>query len=187
VIKRLRDTVGEFNIAVIYIHCDYRDKDNQSAADIIGSFAKQLASQARSIPVAVWEFYEPKAKRQETINLEGAKQIVNLIIPCFDCVYICVDALDECEPTPRGQLLDFLKKLTGTTLRLFLTGRSSVEDELLSGLRGISLSMIPIAANEEDIRIYLSEKFEKDRYPEAMGESLKTEISNKIVNQSNGM
>jgi hypothetical protein len=155
--------------------------------DIIGSFAKQLVSQAHSIPVAVWELYEPKAKRQETINLESAKQIVNVILPCFDCVYICIDALDECEPTPRGQLLDFLKKVTGTTLRIFLTGRPSVEDELVNSLRCIPLSVIPIVANEEDIRIYLSEKFERDRYPEAMGESLKTEISNKIIEQSKGM
>jgi hypothetical protein len=109
----LRDSIGKPNIAVIYIHCDYRDKDNQSAADIIGSFAKQLASQAHSIPVAVWELYEPKAKQQETINLESAQKIVNLILLCFDCVYICVDALDECEPTPRRQLLDFLRTLGG--------------------------------------------------------------------------
>jgi hypothetical protein len=183
----LRDAVGKLNIAVIYIHCDYRDKNNQSAADIIGSFAKQLASQSHSIPVAVWELYEPKAKQQETINLESAKQIFNLILPCFDCVHICIDALDECEPIPRRQLLDFVKNLAGTTLRIFLTGRPSVEDELVSSLKGTSLSTIPIAANEGDIRLYLSEKFEQDRYPEAMGESLKTEIANKIVNQSNGM
>jgi hypothetical protein len=183
----LRDSIGKLKIAVIYTHCDYRDKDNQSAADIIGSFAKQLVSQAHSIPVPVWEFYEPKAKQQETINLESAKEIVNLILPCFDCVYICVDALDECEPTPRRQLLNFLKTLTGTTLRLFLTGRPSVEDELASSLKTTPLSMIPIAASEEDIRLYLSEKFEQDRYPEAMGESLKAEISNKIVSQSKGM
>jgi hypothetical protein len=183
----LRDAVGGLHIAVIYIHCDYRDKDNQSAADIIGSFAKQLVSQAHSIPVAVWKVYEPKAKQQETINLESAKQIVNFILPCFDCVYICIDALDECEPTPRIQLLDFVKKLTGTTLRLFLTGRPNIEDELLSSLRGTPLSTIPIAAKEEDIRLYLSEKFEQDRYPEAMGESLKAEIADKIVSQSKGM
>jgi hypothetical protein len=75
----------------------------------------------------------------------------------------------------------------GTNIRLYLTGRSNVEGELLNAFKGISISTIPIVAKEEDIRLYLSEKFKQDRYPEAMGDSLKAEVANKIVSQSKGM
>jgi hypothetical protein len=187
VIKCLWDAIGKLKIAVIYSYCDYRDKGYQSAADIIGSFAKQLISQSQSIPIAVWKVYRPKAGRLEAINLESAKQIVNVILPCFDSVYICIDALDECQPETRRQLLGFLKTLMGTNIRLYLTGRSNVEGELLNAFKGISISTIPIVANDEDIRLYLAEKFEQDRYPEAMGDSLRAEVTNKIVDQSKGV
>jgi hypothetical protein len=154
---------------------------------MIGSFAKQLILQAGSIPAEIWRIYKQKEKRHEVIDLETAKEIVNLILPYFDCVYICIDALDECQTEPRRQLLGFLKTLTGMNIHLFLTGRSSVESELLNAFRGVSISTIPIVANEEDIRLYLSEKFEQDRYPEAMGDSLRTEVANKIVEQAKGM
>lgn len=169
------------------MYCDYRDQHNQSISNIIGSFAKQLVSQARSIPVAVWEIYNEKAGQHEMINLESAEAIFEHTIQCFDHVYICIDALDECQPEPRRQLLYFLKRLTGTTLRLFMTGRPSVEDEIISTLRDIAISRIPIVAKEEDIRLCLSEKFDHDPYPEAMDDLLKMDIQNKIVQQSQGM
>jgi hypothetical protein len=187
VIKCLCDAIGKLKIAVIYIYCDYRDKDNQSATNIIGSFAKQLILQAGSIPAEIWKIYRQKEERHEAIDLETAKEIADLILPCFDSVYICIDALDECQTEPRRQLLGFLRTLTGRNIRLFLTGRSSVESELLSASKGMSISTIPIVANEEDIRLYLSEKFEQDRYPEAMGDSLRAEVANKIVDQAKGM
>lgn len=174
-------------IAVIYFYCDYRDRKNQSTVDILGSFAKQLVSQAHSIPATVWEIFKQKEARQDVINLEDAEKIITLIIPCFDRVCVCIDALDECQLEPRRQILDFFRRLTGTTLRLFLTGRPSVEYEVVGALNDLPISKILIVANEEDIRLYLSEKFSQDPYPEAMDDSLRTEIANEIVSQSQGM
>lgn len=179
--------VSPLKIGIVYFYCDYRDKDNQTTVNIIGSFAKQLLLQARSIPAAIWEIYKVKAARHEAIDSETAETIFKLIIRCFDSLYICIDALDECQPEPRRQLLDFFKRLTETPRRLFLTGRLSVEDEVVSALGDIPMSTIPIVAHEEDIRLYLSEMSDQDSYPEAMDESLKNEIANRIVQQSQGL
>lgn len=76
---------------------------------------------------------------------------------------------------------------THTTLRIFLTGRYNVEDEVIKALVNLSPKSVNIAANEEDIRICLAEKIALDPDPEAMDETLKEEIIEKIVSLSYGM
>lgn len=174
-------------MAVIFMYCDYRDQSNQTILGIIGSLAKQLLSQARSIPKAVWDSYKQMAKRRKAVDLEFAQAILELVFPSFDCVYICLDALDECQTDARRQLLELLKTVTGTTLRLFVTARPNIEAALVTSLADKSISRIPITANKEDLKIFLSQQFSRDRYPEAMDETLQAQITDKIIKWSEGM
>jgi hypothetical protein len=70
---------------------------------------------------------------------------------------------------------------------LFLTGRHSVEAEVTGTLSSLSPTIIPIIAAEEDIRMYLSQKLESDRSPEAMNENLKNQIVETLVEKSQGL
>lgn len=183
----MREAVITPKVAVVFIYCDYRDQTNQTILGIIGSFAKQLLSQIRPIPPAVREVHEEMTKEQKSVNLESAEAIFKLVLQHFDSVYICVDALDECYLNTRKQLLQFLNRVTGTTLRLFVTSRPNIEPEVVRSLGNMLVSNMPIAANEEDIRLYLTQQFAEDHHPEAMDDTLRARITDMIIKWSQGM
>jgi hypothetical protein len=83
--------------------------------------------------------------------------------------------------------LDFLRTVSGTTLRLFVTGRPNVESELDNSLVEKPTFKIPIVANVEDIELYLAQRFSQDLRPEAMDETLRVQIREKIIQWSQGM
>jgi hypothetical protein len=174
-------------MAVLFIYCDYRDQAIQTIINIMGSLAKQLVSQARFIPTQVWDMHKKLSKEQRPIDLETAQAIIKLVLEQYDRVYICFDALDECQADVRTQILEFFKTVAGTALRLFVTGRPNVETELDRSLTDKQTSKLPIAAHTEDIELYLSQRFSQDRYPEAMDKTLQAQIKDKIIQWSQGM
>jgi hypothetical protein len=164
---------------MIYIYCDYADRNSQTGLAMIGALIKQLVWWAQTVPVAALDLFRKRSKEQRKMDEEDAKTIFSLIRDQFETIYICIDALDECEPEPRAQLLRFLNTMSSNSTRLFLTGRHSAETDVTSVLSGLSPKIISITAVEEDIRIYLSQKLASDRYPEAMNENFKSEIVEK--------
>jgi hypothetical protein len=175
------------NMAVVFIYCDYRDEGIQTFVNIMGSLAKQLLLRARSIPAAVWKIHEGMSKAQRPMNPKTAKEIIELVIQQFDRVYVCFDALDELQPDVRNQMLEFFKTVTGTTLRVFVTGRPNVKAKLTGSLANKAISEIAIVANVEDLQTYLKERFSQDDWPEAMDETLQSLITKKIMEWSQGM
>lgn len=156
---------------------------------MIGALTKQLIRRTRKIPSSVLELFRQRTQAQRSMDAEDAKIIFNntLGLGQFETVYICIDALDECEIGSRTQLLQFLKAIDSPSIRLFLTGRYNVEAELTSVLSDFSSKTMSIIAAEEDIRTYLSQKLEEDRYPKAMNEAFKHQIMEKLVEISQGL
>lgn len=177
---------GQFEVGIAGLYCDYRDQENQTILNIIGGLAKQLIRKARSIPDAVWEVFKERTEENRPINLEAAQEIFGHMLRTFSLVYVCIDALDECEPQSRRKFLQYLKGLIHSPLHVFLTGRQNVEAEVTNALANLYPQIIPIVANEEDIRLFLSQKIDEDPYPEAMDETLEKEIIEKIVGLSHG-
>lgn len=171
-------------MGIACLYCDYHDQENQTIVNMIGGLAKQLMWQARSIPQSVWEVFEEKTKARTTINLGVSQELLTLILHEFSLVYICIDALDECGPLARRQLLQYLNSRGSP--RVFVTGRQSVEVEVMEALANLSPQIIRIIANKEDIRTCLSQRIAEDTYPEAMDETLKEEIIEKIISLSHG-
>lgn len=154
---------------------------------MIGALMKQLIRWAETIPTVALDLFKQRSKEEKSMDEEDAKTIFNLLLGQFDTIYICIDALDECEPKARGQLLRFLRTTDSTSIRLFMTGRYSVEADVTSTLSTLSPKTISITAAEEDIRIYLSQSLENDPYPQAMNESFKNQIVEKLVKVSEGL
>jgi hypothetical protein len=189
VIEYLRGQIEEqLKTVILLIYCDHADRNNQTGLAMIGALTKQLIWWAQSIPTAVLDLFKRRSKEQKSIDEEDAKTIFSHLLGQFDKVYICIDALDECEPQSREQLLKFLlEAMISRSIRLFMTGRHSVEAEVMSALSDLSPKTISITATEEDIRIYLSQKLTSDRYPEAMNENFKTQVIEKLVEISQGL
>jgi hypothetical protein len=178
---------GEPRVVAISIYSDHADQEKQTGLAMIGALIKQLVWWSRSIPATVRDLFRQRSQEKRSLDEIDAKEIFGLVLDQYDTVYICIDAMDECAPESRAQLLRFLKAMDSPSIRLFMTGRHSVEAEIASTLSSLSPKTISITAAEEDIRIYLSQKLESDQRRGAMTEDLKDEIVKKLVGVSQGL
>jgi hypothetical protein len=154
---------------------------------MIGALIKQLVRRAPKVPTAVLDLFKRRDKDQRSMDEKDAESIFGVVLAQFDTVYICMDALDECAPESRAQLLRFLKAIDSPSIRLFMTGRHSVEAEITTILSNLSPKTISITAIEDDIRMYLSQELKSDRYPKAMTEDFKEQIVKRLVKVSPGL
>jgi hypothetical protein len=168
---------------LVYIYCDYRDKDKQDMCSIVSELAKQLLLQSSSIPDEIWALFETHT----AITTERAQQIFTLLARRFESTYVCIDALDECKPEARSNLLRFLSTPTGAPLHIFCTGRTSVEAETTELLGPLRTKIRQIYAHEEDIRRYIEVEIAQDRHKKAMDAQLQEEITKELLSRSQNL
>lgn len=73
--------------------------------------------------------------------------------------YILIDGLDECDVNDRKKLLKMLSELvsSGSNIRLFLSSRVSLQDEVKKRFTAIERLTLDYEATSEDIGTYIKE------------------------------
>jgi len=181
VIDRLRQQVHDRNIAVAGLYCDYADQEQQSTRNMLGEILKQIFARD-GIPGSVRQAFrdEKTVLGGQPAQLPDLVKILKTKIQLGPRVFICIDALDECLPKNRLQLLKSLQEIIRVcpTVRVFLTGRPHVQDEIKKYFP--KAVMTPVAPTIEDIVIYLKEELSLDTTPTAMDNELETKIMSVI-------
>lgn len=172
------------NIGLAYVYCDYRDQAQQTTQNIYGTILKQLLRALPSIPEEVTEILLESHRKKSPLELARLRDTLQITSRFFDQIYICLDALDECEHV--DQLLSSLKQIP-SSVRLFSTGRKHVKSIIQRYFE--DTRTILIEAKESDIRILIQEKVNEDRMkdPEIMDAKLEQDIIEKISALSMGM
>jgi NACHT domain len=186
-----KSNAGNPKVGIVCLYCDYRDQKMQDAANMIGSLVKQLVMLLPKIPGEIFRKFRESKKQEKRLELGNAGEMLILALQSFDKVYICVDALDECERDHRRNFLEHLSQLlqsrSSTRTCLFLTGRPQIENDVNECL-GIEFpDSVRVEANKNDIMKYLSYEISKDPDRKAMNEKLREEILNTIADGSEGM
>jgi len=142
------------DIAVAYIYCNFRRRDEQKADDLLASLLKQLIQMRSALPEGVKALYDRHSDQRTRPSLDEISGTLQSVSAMYSRVFIVIDALDECQTSNncRARLLtELLKVQTWSTANIFLTSRSIPEiAEIFE--RRISLE---IRASEEDVRRYL--------------------------------
>ncbi|KAF8253363.1 hypothetical protein K440DRAFT_533937, partial [Wilcoxina mikolae CBS 423.85] len=182
---------GKAKVAVIYLYCDYQDQKDQTPVNMIASLLKQLVLVTPAVPDDIFEIYRDHRASGCTLEIVQAVTLLDLVIRAFDRVYICIDAIDECEGHHRRVFLQHLGKIIRSSTRSFLTSRPHVENDITSclGINSMSLMTIEITASDDDIAKYVTSKIEENKAhePEAMSNKLEQEIVESVVAASQGM
>jgi len=182
VIDTLCKQAVEGNTAVACFYFDFAAQEDQSPATILGSVLKQIVGGLNEIPERIVEAFRNREKVIGGQRLELA-EIVEFLqdISSSRCTFICIDALDECPPAARAQLLDSLNQILQRSrwARVFLTGRPHIGGEVDRYLaeRVATRSITP---TKGDIIIFLRAKLKEDTMPDAMDESLEEDIIQNI-------
>ena len=143
---------------------------------------KQAVSGMEGIPEEIWTaFQEQKravgGRKPQLADLVRMLQVIASSRPTF----MCIDALDECAGVERLKLLDSLKEALEQSpgIRIFVTGRPHIRDEIENRLSGKVIS-VSVSPTRGDITKYLQVRLGLDETLDAMDESLKAEILEKI-------
>ena len=162
--------------AIAMFYCDFRDRQELTATNIMGAILKQLFR--GNVPAHVRSAFR-RAERDvggRGLRLPDMVQMLKQAVSTFPQVFICIDALDECPSKHLPMLLksiqDVLEESPRT--RIFVTGRPHVEAEITKCFA--TRLMVPISPKAPDIKIYLEKKLEMDPEPEVMTDTLRADI-----------
>ena len=149
---------------------------------MLGSLVKQMVDRVERIPEEISRIFQEQQNtlggcRPQLVDLLKMLQVIASSRPTF----ICIDAIDECTGGERFRILDSLKEILGQSrgARIFVTGRPHVRAEIESRLAG-QVTSVSLTPTRGDITRYLRVRLSYDESPDAMDESLKVDILEKI-------
>ena len=188
VIDDLCDGPCEEKIAIAMFYCDFRDQQEQTAANIMGAILKQLVVRGEVLEGVQSAF--KKAKKEvggRGLRLSDIVQMLKQAVATLPKVFICIDALDECLPKHLLELLRSLKDILKESprMRIFVTGRPQVKGEITKYFTtGV---VVLISPKTDDIKRYLENKLEMDTECDAMSDGLRADILRIIPQRISGM
>ena len=120
-----------------YFYFDFRDTDKQNLHNALPSLLIQLSAcsiHCCDILSRVYKAHDGGVRKPNTSTMIACLKEM-LALPDQGPVYIILDAIDECPntfgiPSPRKQVLDFLKDLVGlrlSNLRICVTSRPEID------------------------------------------------------------
>jgi len=177
------------NAIVACFYFDFAAREEQSPTDMLGSLVRQIVSGLENIPKEVVREYD-RNKRVAGGRRPRLSEIQTMLqtVSTSQRTFIVVDALDECLAEHRQAVLKSLQGILERSpgIRLFLTGRSYIRDEV-RGILANAATFIEIKPNEDDITTYILAKLEEDTNKDAMNLSLRRDILNKVPTMVSGM
>ena len=188
VADRLCDQASGQNVAVSCFYLDFATGKEQSATNVLGSLLNQMIGGMERIPEEISRVFQ----RQKTTLGGRRPELGNIVkmlqlIASSQQIFMCIDAIDECEGVQRARLLDSLNeilvKAPGT--RLFAAGRPYILAEIEKRLSG-HVKSVSISPAKENVITYLRARLNEDQTPDAMDESLEAEILEKIHENVSG-
>ena len=181
-IDNLCDQAEENDQAVAWLYCDFLAHKEQSATAMMGAILRQLVGIGGMLENIRQRFRKRFADRG--LRLPDMVGMLKTAISLLPTVYICVDALDECTPKSRQELLESLRDIVreSPSTRVLFTGRSHVTDEVKKYFA--EAIIISVSPTEDDIKVYLGVKLDRDTEPTAMDNDLLRDIMRIILETS---
>ena len=181
VIDWLCDQACTRDIVVAGLYCDYLRQEEQSVTNMLGAILTQLLERD-GIPEQVRQaFRQGKGGfGGRVVQLSDLVRLLKTRVASLPRVFICIDALDECLPNKRRELLESLQEIVRASpaTRVFLSARPHIREEIERYFaEAIVIAVIPTF---EDIERYLEMQLGKDTTPNAMDDDLRAEIMSVI-------
>ena len=162
---------------MVGLYCDFHSQQEQSTTNILGAMLKQSVSR-RGIPKDIRKAFQEAEEEfgGRSLQLPDMVNALKNTIKTLPRLFICIDALDECTPKHRRELIESLREIVRMSpkARIFLTGRHHIIDEIVGCFSKVV--RIPLSPTHEDIMDYLEMRLNGDIDPHAMNDELRVEV-----------
>ncbi|KAL8906113.1 MAG: hypothetical protein Q9171_006404 [Xanthocarpia ochracea] len=178
--------VKQDSLGVAAMYCNFKERDQQSAVNLLAGCCVQLIQQVRKpLGDVLADVYKKHDSGETRPVWKDIVRIFEDSTKNFDVVYLVVDALDECSERARRLLLEYFKVLPART-RLLVTTRHI--DEITCEFR--DSPKVEIHADPSDLEKYITSRIADNR---RLGgyvrddPSLQPYICDKVTTMADGM
>ena len=174
-----------------FFYCNRNEEERRKPIAVLQSYVRQLSPTVRnpdSIRKELKGCCQKARASGSDLGFNDCREQILESIRLYSQTTLVLDALDECEPKSRGQLLEVIEYLISSSkngLKIFISSRPDrdIRDRFLK------TPNIEIKAtdNEEDIQKYVREKIVHHGNWAGMSQKLQNDIVNKLFTKSQGM
>jgi len=184
-IDHLRQTFEESHTAVVFLYCNYKEREDHTLPNLMASILHQLLQSLPSVSEEIRLLYNHHKKRMTRPSLNDLSALIRGRVAAYSKVFLVVDALDECTEDSRSDLVTEVHRLP-VGVHFLCTSRFVPDIENIFR----AASRIEIRANDEDVRRYLEAQLQKEsrlkRHVDAEPH-LREEIVSTIIVKVQGM
>jgi len=159
VIDHLQSIFKSDGTAILWIYCNYKEKSDQTSANLIGALLNQLILCRGTVSDNVRSLYEEHRRRNTRPAYNHVLKVLQSEVGSYSKTFIVVDALDECPEDSgiRRDLLNGLRSLIGN-VNLMITSRPlpAIEREFDGKTR------LDIHATREDVGRYVRDRIGRE-------------------------
>ncbi|KAI9781928.1 MAG: hypothetical protein M1816_002151 [Peltula sp. TS41687] len=181
--------------ALAYFYCDRNQMDRQDSPSVLRSFVRQLSTTRTgdAIQPSLVQLYQQKKQTGFASGILDMKECVDLLLQyvnTYPQTTLILDALDECDPRTRKQLIDALDDILARSLKpikLFISSRPD-EDIKYRFETGPNVG-IEATDNQDDINKFVTTKIEENDKirRNKLSNELKEDIVSTLSHKSQGM
>ncbi|KAI5460114.1 hypothetical protein BGZ63DRAFT_406059 [Mariannaea sp. PMI_226] len=178
------------NQGLAYFYCQRQDENRRQPKSILRSFVRQLASpfgRREAIHQALKGLPRKLRDEGEELNMAMCQELLISLIKSYSRTTIILDALDECDPESRDQLMECLDELTTQCreLQVFISSRTDPDIRL----HFCSKPIIHIQAtdNQDDIETFVQDQLRRDKRWPSLSLELQDKITTTLFKESKGM
>ena len=171
--------------SVAYLYCNYKERNNQTATNLVACVLKQLLQTRPTIADDAITLYSKHMSKKTRPSLDEINCLLQSEVRRFSRVFVVIDALDECTECEATILLRELRKLL-SHIHLLVISRhvKYIESELDQE------ACLEIFAHDEDIERYTKVRIQEQskliRHVKAEP-SLRNDILQSVVKKAHGM
>ena len=167
-------------IKPIYIYFNSQDHD-QTRKLVLRNLLKQLLSALPKIPSTIQDAYRKSECGDGQPDCDGWMQFIKAVSTSFSCVAVLLDAFDECTKGEKLNIVEIVRDLQKSGMKVFITTRPHDQSRLETKL--VNAISMEIKAREPDIKIFL----EANLRSEGVTEKVKDQIMGEICLRAQGM
>jgi hypothetical protein len=179
------------NVCFAFFYCDFRNRDTQSATNVIGALVSQICSQV-GVSAELENAFGSSKSRNAPEKRPSYSLLRDVLISLTRTrrILLLVDAVDECED--RKNLLDFMVAIREASenlgnISILLTARNDAD--IVEKL--VSFDRIRLENRKEelsqDISLYVKTRLDKDERLHWLKENVKNDIQMSLGSTSAGM
>lgn len=175
-----------------FFYCDKNETRRSQPLSILQSIVRQLSTTAKSPESTQTKLSELYSKCREggtTFSAEICKEQIRTSLDMYEQTTIVIDAMDECDPDSRDELIDALNSFVSDSnirpVKIFISSRPDPDME--NQLEDTPNIGIDANDNKSDIQKYLSAEMDKLAKKAPFFGRLKSEIIDALLEACQGM